>query len=106
MTKINGADTVAIGERNGQVVLQFPESVQWAAFDPETARQIGEAIARAAYEVRFGRKPADGKSVISEQVRMRLITRATHVIRSLQDKGKLPGFVASQVVDVILSEVR
>lgn len=106
MTEINGADTVAIGERNGQVVLQFPNAVQWAAFDPEIARQIGEAMAREAYQIRYGKAPADGKSTISEEVRMRLMTRVTHVIRSLQDKGKLPGFIAAQVVDTILSEVR
>lgn len=106
MTETKGTDTVAIGERNGQVVLQFHEPIQWAAFDPETARQIGEAIAREAYQIRYGVKPAEGKSVISEEIRMRLMTRATHVIRSLQDKGKLPGYIAAQVVDTILSEVR
>lgn len=106
MTKIKGADTVAIGERNGQVVLTFPQPVQWAAFDPETTRQICEAMAREAYQIRYGKAPADGKSVISEEIRARLMTRVTHVIRSLQDKGKLPGFIAAQVVDTILSEVR
>ena len=101
-----GATTCAIGERNGQVVLQFPEAVQWAAFDPETARQIGEAMARQAYELHTGLKADPGRSIISEDKRTRMITRATHVIRSLQDSGKLPGYIAAQVVDTILAEVR
>lgn len=100
----DGTTTVAVGERDGQVILSFPKPIQWAAFDPETAAQIGEAIAKEAYQCRYGRKH-ESKSVIGEQVRMRLITRATHVIRSLQDKGKLPGVIASEVVDTILSEV-
>ena len=100
-----GATTCAIGERDGLVIMNFPKEVQWAAFDPETARQIGEAIARQAYEIHTGLKADPGRSIISEEKRTRLITRATHVIRSLQDSGKLPGFIAAQVVDTILAEV-
>lgn len=62
-------------------------------------------MARAAYSARYGIKADESKSIISDQKRMMLVTRVTHVIRSLQDKGKLPGVIASHVVDTILSEV-
>lgn len=103
---MTGATTIAVGDEGGQVILRFPGSVEWCALDPETARQVGEAIARAAYKAHTGREPEKGRSIISEQVRTRMITRCTHVIRSLQDKGRLPGFIAAEVVDTVLSEVR
>lgn len=101
-----GATTCAIGERDGLVILNFPKEVQWAAFDPETARQIGEAIARQAYEIHTGLKADPNRSIISEEKRGRLIIRATHVIRSLMDSGKLPGYIAAQVVDTILADIK
>lgn len=100
-----GTTTVAVGDRGGQVVLSFPRPVQWAALDPETAAQVGEAMARSAYKCRYGLEPNTNASMIGSEVRTRLITRATHIIRSLQNKGKLPGVVAAEVVDTILSEV-
>ncbi len=96
------ATTCAIGERDGNVILEFPEPVQWASFDTETARQIGEAIAKQAYETRYGIKPAEG-SFLSEQVRHKLITRTKHILRSLE--GRHPEYVASQIVDTVLAEV-
>ena len=99
-----GTTTVAIGERDGNVILSFPDSVQWCALDPETARQVGEAIAKEAYHIHTGIKAGD-KSVINEAVRGRLITNITHIIRSEQDKKKLPGYIAALVVDTVLSEV-
>lgn len=101
---MTGTTTCAIGNRDGQVVMTFPQPVEWAAFDPETARQIGEAMAKEAYTVRYGRKP-EGKSIIADEIRQRLLNRATLIIRSLQEKGKLPGHIAKEVVDTILSEI-
>lgn len=101
---MKAATTCAIGERDGNVILEFPEAVQWAAFDPETARQIGEAIAKEAYHIHTGMK-AEGKSILSDQVRNRLVTRATHIIRDLRLKGKSHGYIAMCVVDAILAEV-
>ena len=101
---MTGSTTCAIGNRDGQVVMSFPSPVEWAAFDPETARQIGEAMAREAYSVKYGRNPLS-KSVITDEIRQRIMNKATIIIRSLQEKGRAPGFIAMEVVDAILSEV-
>jgi len=96
------ATTCAVGERDGNVILEFPEPVQWASFDTETARQIGEAMAKQAYQTRYGISAAQG-SFLSEQVRHKLITRTKHILRSLE--GKHPDYIASQIVDTILADV-
>lgn len=101
----NGSEELAIGEHNGDVVISVPKGVDWIKLDPETARRVGETLCREAYKVRYG-VPADGsRSLVSEALRMRLVTRATHIIRSLQDHKKLPGVIASEVVDTILAEI-
>ncbi len=101
----NGATQVAVGEENGRVILRFPKAVEFAAFDPENARQVGEAMARAAYHLHTGRDAPAGRSALSAELRMRLVTRATHIIRNLSDKKMLPGRIASEVIDSILSEI-
>jgi hypothetical protein len=103
---MTGATEIAVGDEGGQVVLRFPQAVEWCTLDPETARQVGEAIARAAYHAHTGQTVDPKQFVLSEQVRTRLITRVSHVIRSLQDKGRLPGFIAAEVVDTVLQEVK
>lgn len=97
--------TVRIIDHDGMVVLQFSRPTENLVMEPENARQIGEGMARAAYTARYGVSPDRSRSIISDQKRMLLVTRATHIIRSLQDKGKMPGVIASSVVDAILSEV-
>jgi hypothetical protein len=105
MTGNKTATTCAVGERDGKVVLQFPEAVQWAAFDPETARQIGLAIAKAAYKAHTGSDATTGSIVISETLRERMILNITHMIRSLEQKKHKPRYIAMNVVDAILQEV-
>jgi len=101
----NGEDTrLEISDRDGKVLWSFSRPTEHMLMEPENARAIAEATAKAAYVCQFG-VIANKDSTISEAVRMRLITRATHVIRSLQEKKKLPGFIASEVIDVILSEI-
>ncbi len=101
---MTGSTTCAIGNRDGQVVMTFPTAVEWAAFDPETARQIGEAMAREAYTVRYGRSP-QSKSVLTDDIKVRIQNKATIIIRTLIEKNRAPGFIAMEVVDAILSEV-
>lgn len=103
--EIKGAHTCAVGDRDGLVVISFPEPVRFAAFDPETARQIGEQIAKRAYKIHTGRDADANKSVLADQVRGKLITRATHIARSLQKQGKPPAMIAMNIVDAVLQEV-
>jgi hypothetical protein len=42
---------------------------------------------------------------VTEDLRSRMVTRTMHVIRSLQESGKTPAYVAKQVVDTIFAEV-
>jgi hypothetical protein len=72
--------------------------------DPDAATQIGELMIRYAYHAKTGQE-VSGQKVLSEQIRNKLQQRVSLVIKNLQDKKKAPGFVAQEVVDVVLREV-
>lgn len=105
ITEENKATSIEVSDHEGKVVLKFSKPTLHLVMEPENARLIGEGIARAAYTAKTGINPKSAKSVISAELRMRLVTRATHIIRNLTDKKVLPGRIAAEVVDSILSEV-
>lgn len=96
---------IAIGTTDGRVVLKFQNAVEWIALDPQNALMIGEAIARAAYECKYGKVPDGTQNVLKQEKVNTLYKRAELVIRSLLDKKKTPKYIAHQVVDIVLSEV-
>jgi hypothetical protein len=111
-SKSGGVD-VAIGIHEGKVVIHWHQPMTHISFDPQNAFEFGEQMARVAHKARFGTDaPSDG-SYLAQQVRQRLtedlrnrmVMRAMHVIRSLQESGRSPDFVAKELVDTIFAEV-
>lgn len=102
---MTGTTTCAVGERDGQVVLSFPDAVDFAAFDPETARNLAESIARTAYKAHTGIDGANGNKVITDVLRERMILNVSHMVRSLIQQKRKNGYIAMAVVDYILGEV-
>lgn len=96
---------IAIGERNGKVVFNFPHATSEFICDAENARQIAEQIARSAYKAHTGRDAQGGKSVIGEAVRRRLHARAVIVVRTLIEQGKSAEYIGKHLTDIILGEV-
>lgn len=108
-----GATTAAVGIRDGQVVMQFPNAVQWVAVDPQTAVNIGEALARAGYEIRHGHAPQENTAVLQEEikrkatdmVRKSMITRSEIILRQLLERNRSLNYIATELVDRMLQEV-
>jgi hypothetical protein len=89
------------------VMLRFPKEVAWVLLDPDTARQVAEAIGRAAYEGHYGRPPPTGKSIVGEEKRQMLVQRLSLMLGSFARMPRMPsnGQMATQLVDTVLSEV-
>lgn len=108
-----GTTSLAVKDEKGRVVLQFPHPVKWCELEPEMARQAAEAMARAAYRCRFNVDPPDNRSAmagemrkrVTRQIRDELVTRATLILRSLQDKGRAPHVIAAELVDQMLGRI-
>ena len=108
-----GATTAAVGIRDGQVVMQFPHAVQWVAVDPQTAVDIGEALARAGFEIRNGHPPRENTAVLQDEikrkatdiVRLSMITRSEIILRQLLERKRSMNYIATELVDRMLQEV-
>lgn len=102
-----GTDTIAIGDRDGHVVLQFKDPVRWVKLDPATALQVGEALAQRSYKALFGDFPAEGKKQLTEQLRIRLRNRVSLMLRGFAGRAPVPPYEvqANEIVDACLHEV-
>ena len=103
---------VALGVEDGKVVMKWQQPTACIIFDPQNAFQIGEAMARAAHEARFGVAPTDEsylaaqiRARITENLRVKAINRVTLMLRAGSLEGKTPGYRATAIVDAILREV-
>jgi hypothetical protein len=94
-------DTLAVGDRDGMVCLQFPKPVQWCTLDPDTARNVGEAMARQAYVTQYGAAPS--RSAITVAIQQKLINRVSLLLRNRPNER--PELTAHRLVDIVLSEV-
>lgn len=97
--------TLAVGDRLGKVVLQFPHPVRECVIDPATAHQVAEHLARSAYTAHYGVPPQSAASQISLAKRTHMKARATLIIRSLRERGKSDAYIADHVTDMLLKEV-
>ena len=103
-----------VNDQEGQVVIGFDRPVRNWVLDPGNAVQIAEAMAKAAWVAHHGKAPPNGVDVllqrerhqVTEQLRQRLVNRATHVMRSLVEQKFTPGQAATQLVDLFLQELR
>lgn len=102
---MNTATSVAIGTEDGLIKLEFPENIRYAKFDPDTAKAIGLEMCKLAYGERFPNSEANGREVISAEIQNKILTRLTFVIKQLQEKGQAPGFIANEVMNIVLREV-
>jgi hypothetical protein len=102
-----GTDVVQLSHIPQRVVLHFQQAVHWVALDPQTAANLSEAMARAAYAARFGDTPTtQDKSQITEQVRVRLTKRVELMLRTFEGKARRPDLKvqASQIVEACMKE--
>ena len=88
---------------DGKVVLDFPAIDSLVTLQPGDAARLGTALMAAAADLGIEiQVPVEHKG-ISDQHRMRLYTRAGHIIRSMQNKT--PAQIGVHVVDEVLKEV-
>lgn len=96
---------IAIGVANGQVVIEYESPRKRVVYDPENARMVGEQMARAAYEAHTGRKPAQGASMLTDQIQERLVRRVSLALRSMALDGWSNARVARKLIEIIAREV-
>lgn len=101
-----GCDSLAVGARGDYVILTFPVPVSWVALAPDTAKQVGECIARSGYAVE-SRDNVYGKTpIIIEQIRKRLVIAVAHLLKSDAERAANLDLTAQRCVELMLTEVQ
>lgn len=98
-----GTTQVAVGDREGQVVLQYPRPVQWAALDPQTAVQIAKAMIDAAVNCGMKVEIKAPKPQISEGTRVRMEARCLMILNNKREHPEKNPILAKRLVDTILN---
>ena len=96
---------IEVSAHTGKVKLDLGAEGGFAVLDPGMAVQIAKALMDAAQECGYEVIIQVPKRQITEAHRTRLITRAAHVMRSLESKAKPLTFIAAQVVDSVLGGI-
>src|SRR5690348_9413688 len=108
-----GKTEVSLGVVAKQVVLKFPQAMEFVTFDPENARTFAEHLAAAAYEAHYGVRAPDSASEIArqardkftERVRVKLINRVSIMLSGEALMKMTPGERAMHIVDQVMKEV-
>jgi tRNA C32,U32 (ribose-2'-O)-methylase TrmJ len=112
MTNEGGNIATAIKAHDGKVILMYHTPVREVVFDSQNALNLAHALARCSYEARYGKPPADeGNQLLAQQVRKKvtkevremLIKRVKLSLRSLSEQHRSPEYIATQLVDTVLS---
>lgn len=77
-------------------------------FDPETTMDLCEAIARQAYECKYGRPPTSVVTLRDEVLnrkRAMLITRGVLIVPQLLEQKRSNSYIVETLIDMVLKEV-
>ncbi len=95
-----------IEERSGAIVLTLSNSSHevYSILPPQQALDVAEAIAKHAYHAQSGRDDI-GRKIMTDVWKAKMLTRVTNVLNRELEKGRKPGFIATSLLDITLSEV-
>lgn len=99
----DGTTQVAVGDRDGQVILQYPRPVQWVALDPQTAVQIAKAMIDAAHSCGHTIEIRLPKPEVTEGQRIRMEARCLMILKNKREHTEKDPVLARRLVDTILN---
>lgn len=99
----DGTTQVAVGDRNGQVVLQYPRPVQWVAIDPQTAVQVAKSMIDAAVNCGMNVEIKAPKPEVTEGQRVRMEARCLMILKNKREHTEKDPVLARRLVDTILN---
>lgn len=99
----DGATQLAVGDRDGKVVLQFPKPVQWIALDPHTAAEAASSMLDAAVSLGARVSFQAPKVHVPKELRARMTARALMVLRNKRAAAERDDVLAVRLVDTLLN---
>lgn len=100
-----GSCEMIIGQSHGKVVQRFQRPMTYVLYEPANAVGVAKTMIDTAVALGANVAIQVPRRNITREQREKLVTRATHVFRSMQEQGKTPAWIARNVVDTILSAI-
>lgn len=119
MSSGSDADTqsvkIAIGVFDGEVIVRWHEPLTEIIFDAKNAYTIGIHLSKAALEAHRGSGDkgdlefiagdlSQVKIKITDAERDAMIAKVATIVKTLENKKKSPGYIATHCVDMVLAE--
>ena len=81
--------------------------VHWVDLHPEAALEIGQQLAKDAYQALYGREPPPNalKESVIEKKRQVLIARLTILLRQLHQRKRPWAYIAETIIDRVFAEL-
>lgn len=98
-----GATHVAVGDRDGKVILQFPEPVQWIALEPGTAVGVAKSVIDAAVACGANVTIQAPRPQVPAAIRQRMEARALMILRNKREAPEKDPVLAARMVDTLLN---
>jgi len=98
-----GATQLAVGDRDGKVVLQFPTPVQWIALDAQTAAQAASSMLDAAVALGAQVTVQAPRVQVPKELRTRMTARALMVLRNKRAAAERDDVLAVRLGDTLLN---
>mgnify|MGYP000025210677 CR=1 FL=1 len=98
-----GTTTLAVGDRNGNVVLSFPHEVGFVALDPSTAVQVAKSMIDAAVKCGANVSIQAPPPKVPKLVRERMIARAHMILRNKRESAENDAVMSERIVDTLLN---
>lgn len=99
------ATHIAVGTREGRVLLQFPHQIDYAALDPTNAAYVGKAMIDAAVECGARVEIKTPPPHIPNALRERMVNRCVMLLRNKREAPEADGILAQRLVDTLLNMV-
>lgn len=100
-----GKAEMVIFAHSGKVIQRFSRPMLFVAYDAANAAELANKFLNCAKDCGAQIVLNLPRRKISKEKREALVTRATHVFRSMTEKSRPPADVARHVVDSILSAI-
>ncbi len=99
-----GTDTIAVGAHGDRVVLTFQNPVRWVALDSETAKRVGEAIARSGFACEAREDVYGNRAILVEKMRQRAVLAVKHLLTSEEYYNESKEMTAQRCVEICMQE--
>ena len=101
----SGATSMIVADREGKVLIKFPNPVEWAAFEPNVALQVAHQMISAVQNCGMKVEIEVPRPKIPESMRSRMAARVKLILNNKREAAERNEVLCIRIVDTVLNMV-